>query len=74
MDPRSRSVKFFVFCPPTPPTQLAVDDIDEGLLLGGAGCAFLIIVTPPLLAEEDDVTASVALSLLPNAGIDCGRG
>ena len=41
-----------------------VFDIVEGLLLGGH-----------LLAEEYDVTAAVALPLLPNAaGTDCGRG
>jgi hypothetical protein len=76
MDPRSRFVEFFVFCPPPPPTPLAVVDIDEGLLLGGAGCAFLGVVAaaPPLLAVEDNITAAVAPSMLPNAGIDYGRG
>jgi len=63
MDPRSQFVEFFVFCPPPPPALLAVVDIDEGLLLGA-----------PLLTEEIDGTAAVALTLLPNAGTDCGRG
>ncbi len=60
----------------TPPTALAVVfDINKELLLGGAGCAFLLVVAPPLLlvGQEDDVTATIAL-LTPNAGIDAGQG